>query len=658
MKTKLLHLALALSLFPSAAISGSEKSTTTGAKVDNFTLQDFRGKTHQLSDYRQSKIVVLAFLGTECPLVRFYGPRLEALANQYQKKGVQILGINSNSQDSVTEIAAYARRHEISFPILKDLQNKLADAVQAKRTPEVFVLDQNRIIRYRGRIDDQYGVGVVRDDAKHNYLKAALDDLLSGKKVKTPRVEAVGCIIGRVHQAKRESKVTYSNQIARILQNRCVECHRSGEIAPFALTKYEEVAGWAEMIAEVVDEGRMPPWHAHPKYGKFSNERRLTSEEKQQIFTWVKNGAPRGNPKDLPKPKSYVSGWQLPREPDVVLNIQKSPVQIQAQGAIRYKYYRVDPGFKEDKWVRGAQIVPGNRAVVHHILTFAVPKTPGGFLGRIGEGRGGFLAGYVPGQRAYVFPEGMAKKIPANHMLVFQVHYTPVGTEQLDQSKIGFLFADPKTITHEVKTRAATQRRLSIPPNDANHKVVATSGTVPNSYLLGFMPHMHLRGKAFRYEAIYPDGKKEILMDVPAYDFNWQTSYRLAKPRILPSGTRIHSVAHYDNSEDNLNNPDPTKTVHWGPQTWHEMMIGYFDIAIPKQSSAAQKRTKLNPDPAASQKVRRFFNFLDKNGDGKIVRSEVPARLINRFAQVDRNGNDEITIQELESAFQRARKRR
>ncbi len=656
--------AIAIATMASSPVVADEKKSSVGKSIENFKLQDFRGKAWSLKDV-DSKYVVVAFIGTECPLVKLYGPRLQEIANAYKSKGVAFVGIKPNSQDDITEIAAYDRRHKIDFPILKDLGNKVADQFGASRTPEVFVLDEKRIVRYQGRIDDQYGVGYIRDKAKAHDLKNALDAVVGGITVGTAYRQAVGCIIGRVRKANEKSKVTYSNQIARILQNRCVECHRKGEIAPFALTKYEEVKGWAEMIAEVVDEGRMPPWHADPKYGHFSNDRSLTKKEKELIFEWVKNGAPKGDPKNLPEPKKYVKGWQLPRQPDKVFTINSRPFKVQAQGSIRYQHFIVRTNFKEDKWVQAAQIVPGNRAVVHHILAFAIdPKLGRAAFRQFGEGAGGFLAGYVPGQRAYAFPKGMAKKIPAGATLVFQVHYTPVGTVQYDQSKIGFVFADPKTITHEVKTKNAVSRWFRIPPKDDNYKSTATSRSRfgKGTKLLGFMPHMHLRGKSFKYEAILPGGKKKTLLDVPHFDFNWQTSYRLTDPVSLPEGTRIYCTAHWDNSESNLNNPDPSATVRWGPQTWHEMMIGYFDVAIPvdQTKNAAAKKVKKNvPTPKAKAKVdervKKFFAKLDKNGDGFIVRDETPKYLLKGFDRADLDRNGKVTLEELATVMAAAR---
>jgi len=642
---------ISLSLFMAIPFTSTaaDSPSPVGQRVQSFNLDDYRGKSHSLDDFSESRLVVITFLGTECPLVKLYGPRLATLAEEYSSRGVAFIGINSNVQDSITEIASYARRHEITFPVLKDVGNRVADQLSAERTPEVFVLDEERIIRYWGRIDDQYGVGYIRDVPKRQDLKLALDALLTGKEVEAPETERVGCHIGRVRKPKKGATVTYANQVVRILQKRCVECHRDGEIAPFELTDYNEVVGWAEMIEEVVREQRMPPWHADPKHGDFTNERLLTEEEKQLIYRWVADGAPLGDAKRIPAPPKFVDGWQLPRKPDAEFFIADQPYTVQAEGEVKYKWFSIDPGFKEDKWVKAAEILPGNRAVVHHVLAFV--RKPGE---RRSGGGGGHLVGYVPGLRNEPLPDGMAKKIPVGAQLVFQVHYTPVGSVQQDRSKIGLIFADPDEVTHLVKTTEAANARFRIPPNDDNYRVEATSSAAPHDLLLlSFMPHMHLRGKSFYYEARHSDGSKEPLLNVPAYDFNWQTSYQLDEPIQLKKGTRIHCVAHFDNSEANLNNPDPTKTIRWGDQTWDEMMIGYFDIAIPVNPEDKTKTSTKESDKQT--RVSRLFRVLDKNGDGKISRSEVATRLQPVFDRVDKDDNDEVTFEELTAAADQLR---
>ena len=657
-----------LVLTQSSFAADDVSKSLVGKQVDDFSVRDYRGKEHSLSDYKSSKVVVLAFLGTECPLAKLYAPRLASLNAELKSRGVTFLGVNSNRQDSNTEVASHARRHGIEFPVLKDTGNRLADAIGVTRTPEIVVLDQKRIVRYHGRIDDQYGVGYIRDEVEQPFLKNAVEDLLGGRKVKTASTEIVGCFIGKIRKPKTDSQVTYSSQVARILQKNCEECHREGEIAPFTLTKYEDVVGWGDTILEVIEDQRMPPWHANPKHGEFSNARLMREEDKQLLRDWVKAGSPEGDPADLPEPRTYTEGWSLPKKPDFVIGMTKVAYNVQAEGTVRYQNFTVDPGFTEDKWVKAAELQPGNRAVVHHILVFAVPaggRQRGGF----GSVSGQFLAAYVPGHRSPVYDDGMAKLVPAGSKLRFQMHYTPIGTPQKDLSRLGIVFAEPETIKHVVTTQqAAEYRRLVIPPGADNFPVNARSQTAPAEVqLLAFMPHMHLRGKAFRYEVHYPNGKSEILLDVPRYDFNWQTAYRLAKPKTLPKGAYLRCVAHYDNSEENLNNPDPTATVRWGDQTWNEMMIGYFDVAVPtsvlginptaRKTATETDELTIGGRKVAVSKIIDSISQLDKNKDGKLVVKEVPRQYLLIFTRLDANSDGELTVDEAQKTIAEFRRK-
>lgn len=571
---------------PAAAERSAVRESPIGRTVENFALEDYRGKSHSLSDLQDQQLVVVCFLGPECPLAKLYGPRLQQLAAEFADRHVAFLGVSSNAQDSLTELAAYARVHGLEFPILKDLGSALADRFGATRTPEVFVLDRERVIRYCGRIDGQYtfgsGVGLAAPQEGRRDLTEAIQDLLAGKDVRVPVTEARGCLIGRSRVPKTESPVTYSNQISRLIQQRCLECHREGQIAPFALTNYDDVAGWGEMIAEVIREQRMPPWHANSEYGHFANENRLSEDEKQLVYTWVENGCPEGDSSQLPAPRQFHEGWFLPREPDQIVYMSEEPVAIKAEGVEPYRRYVADPGITEDKWVKISECMPGNRAAVHHIIVYVKP--PNGFQrDRDREEDEGlwFLAGFAPGTRPLVSPPGWAKKIPAGSKLVFEMHYTPIGTPQTDRSSIGLIFADPQEVTHELVTKNTLNHEFEIPAGADNHKVEAKKTFRNDEVLLSLFPHMHMRGKAFRYELTYPDGKLEVLLDVPRYDFNWQNSYILAEPKVIPKGSQLHCTAYFDNSERNLANPDPTQPIRWGPQTWDEMMIGWYDVGTP-----------------------------------------------------------------------------
>ncbi|MFO0946242.1 MAG: redoxin domain-containing protein [Planctomycetota bacterium] len=552
----------------------TESQSPLGKKVDSFKLGDFRGKQVALSDYTDQKAVVVAFLGTECPVAKLYVPRLVELAKTYADRGVAFLAVDSNQQDSIAELAAFARNYSLNFPLLKDPSNLVADQFGAERTPEVFVLDGKHVIRYRGRIDDQYGVGqssgYAKPKAHRHDLTVALDELLAGNAVSVPETKATGCLIGRISKKEPAGEVTYSNTIAKILQDRCVECHRAGEVAPFTLTSYSEVVGWAPMMAEVIDQGTMPPWFANPEYGHFSNDARLSDDEKKAIHAWIANGCPEGDPKDLPKPREYAEGWRISK-PDLVVKMSDKPYTIPAEGVVEYQYFTVDPGFTEDKWIQEAEAKPGNRGVVHHIIVFIQPPSSKGDFRR----RGG-LAGYAPGNIPRAYPLGVANFVPAGSKLIFQMHYTPNGTEQQDLSEVGLVFADPKTVKKKVHGGAAINPLFRIPPGANNHRVESRYQFKEDMLLTNMTPHMHLRGKSFRFQVEYPDGKSEILLDVPRYDFNWQLRYELAEPKLMPAGTVLRCVAHFDNSEENLANPNPKETVRWGDQTFEEMMIGFF----------------------------------------------------------------------------------
>ena len=553
--------------------------SVVGQTAADFALPDQLGHEHSLAEMSDSKLVVVVFLGTECPLAKLYSVRLQALADEYAERGLAVVAIDSNAQDSLTDITHFVRQHELKYPVLVDRGHAVADQFGAERTPQVFLLDHQRVVRYQGRVDDQYLVGVVRNAPEKEDLRLAIDELLAGKEVSRPETDPQGCLIGRTREPVADSEVNFTRDVAPILQSRCVECHREGEIGPFELTSYDEAAGWGEMMVEVIREQRMPPWHANPEHGEFANDRSMSREEKEIIYKWVENGCPQGDPADLPKPREYTAGWQMPREPDLVLSMPK-PFEVPATAGrkgVPYQYISVPSGFQEDKWIDAAEVQPGNRKVLHHTIVYAQPS--GGRWRRDWI----FVTAYVPGLRYDAYPEGAAKRIPAESTFIFEQHYTPIGSKQTDVTSVGLVFSDVEKITHEIVTTEVGNVRFEIPPREAAHVVTATSQPAgKNVTLLSLSPHMHLRGKAFRYELVKTNGDRETLLDVPAYDFNWQTRYLLAESRKMPPGAVLHCRAVFDNSKENLANPDPGATVTWGDQSWDEMMLGYFDVMIPR----------------------------------------------------------------------------
>ena len=579
---------------PGPAEASSQPDVAADAPVElppvaDFTLRDYRGHEWSLTELADRRLVVVAFLGTECPLAKLYATRLRDLAAQYESRGVSFLGIVSNRQDSLTEILHYARVHGITFPVLKDTGNQVADQFGAERTPEVFVLDDQRRIRYRGRIDDQFEIGVQRAAPSQRDLQQAIEDLLAGRDVGTPRTVATGCRIGRVLHptvATSPEPVTWSQHVAGIFQRHCQECHRPGEIAPFPLLTYADVQGWEEMIREVVEQERMPPWGADPHFGDFVNDVRLSDEEKRLILDWIAQGAPEGDPAQAPAPIAFPTGWHIAAEPDQVVYIGERPFTVPATGPIEYQWFEVDPGFTEDKWVKAAEARPDNRAVVHHVTVYFKPPGANTYNLNLRK-RINLLTGYAPGKTAVNSPDmGIAFFLPAGTKFLFEMHYTATGSVEQDRSSLGLLFAKPSEVHKQVNCVLIANDQFAIPPQDPDYEVKSEYTVDEDSLLISLSPHMHLRGKSFLYEVLYPDGNRETILSVPRFDFNWQNNYQFRDWKRLPKGSRVLCTARFDNSADNLANPDPNDTVRWGDQTWEEMMIGSIAIAPADQDIA------------------------------------------------------------------------
>jgi hypothetical protein len=423
------------------------------------------------------------------------------------------------------------------------------------------------------------------------------------------------CILGSVTLGIAEtgsSTVTFYRDVLPVLQKNCQTCHRPGEIAPASFLTYESTRPWAKSIKTAVLTKQMPPWYADAHYGQFANDRSLAESDIHTLVSWVDAGAPAGDPKDAPKPLDWVEGWRIGK-PDVVISM---PIEyrVPASGTIDYQYIVIPTGFKEDKYVQMAEARPGNTKLVHHIIAFVrepgnpwlkdakpgvayVPKEPE--LSPEDQKKqeeeeaklpgipfpGDFLVGYAPGTVPQVMKPGQAKLIKAGSDIVLQMHYTANGTAGADISRLGLVFSKT-TPRKRVLTINSANVTFSIPAGAPDTEVDSKVTLQQDAILESFLPHMHFRGKSFEYRATYPDGRKEVLLRVPHYDFNWQLSYDLAKEKKLPKGTVIECEAHYDNSPNNKFNPDPSKEVHYGEQTWEEMMIGFFDVAVPMKATA------------------------------------------------------------------------
>lgn len=639
---------------------GADSVSSAGLTGETMTLRGLDDREVIVGKGSQSRWTVLCFLGTECPLAKLYGPRLQRLADEFADQGIAFVGVMSNSQDSPAECLEYANVHSLDFPVVKDVEQRVADMFAATRTPEVVVIDRSRQISYRGRIDDQYQPGVAREQPKQHDLRDALLALISGEIVSTPETVPVGCIIGRRGKSvevPEGAEITYADDIAPLLEKHCVECHRDGQIGPFAMSDYDEVSGWAVTMLETIDDGRMPPWHAAPPFDRFLGARHLSDAERDLLAAWIEQGMPAGDLSKVAAPADFVDGWSLPRSPDVIIEMAVKPMKIPAEGTVEYQYFVADPGFEEDRWVKAAQVVPGNSAVVHHAICFVRPPDGSEFRGL------GWLGGYVPGQEPAILRDGMARKIPAGSKFVFQMHYTPTGKPEEDITRVGIVFADPNDVTEEVVTLVAINQSFEIPPGSTAHSVTATLKYFPrNGKLLSLMPHMHYRGKAFAVTLNYEDGSSQEVLDVPRYDFNWQHDYRLAEPIDLSGVGSVEFEAIFDNSAANPWNPAPEKTVMWGDQTWEEMAVAFFDVARPlaveqgtsvpgQVTSSSAQSLGVSEDVLRRRKmfVDDYFARLDVNQDGVVRREELPKSLrAFGFRQMDADSDGVISREDVE----------
>lgn len=571
---------LVISFFQSCSTNSNRVAKGTDISIPNFGLFDHTGGFHRLHYYDNYDAIVLFVQGNKCPIVRNAFSDYSQIQSSFANQKVKFFMINANVQDDRNSIAAEAEEFNVDTPILIDSDQLVADVLDIDITAEAFVIDPTDwSLAYRGPLSDRIGYESQKNEASNTYLNDAIQAVISNQAVDNPFVNTKGCSVVRKTKHEDYEGLTYTDDIAPILLENCYQCHQEGGIAPWAMGRYNAVFGWSAMIKNVLLEKRMPPWQADPHYGEFSNNISLSQEETRKIVSWIYGGLKKGDGEDLlanATPKS--SDWNL-GEPDYIITL--TPEDIPATGIIDYRYQTHQLEFDEDVYVSSYQILPGNTSVLHHVL--ANVQYPEGeqfpVQQRKSEWLDGILIGWAPGGSPEIFPEGSGKRIPKGSKIEFQNHYTTSGKAETDVTRIGLYFTKEKP-QKEFLTIGPANFKIQIPPNDPAASFKAIKNVTENITLYQALPHMHYRGKSMDFVVEYPDGKSEKILNVPGYNFNWQRFYNFKTPLSIPAGSKIYVNAVFDNSAQNDFNPDPSKTLYFGQQTFDEMLVGYLSYTI------------------------------------------------------------------------------
>ncbi len=618
------------------------------ARADNFQLTDHNRMYQELYYYRNSPAVVVMTQSNGSKVSQAAAQEFQKLADAYKAKGVVFLMMNSELGVKREQVAAEMKKLGVTVPVMLDENQLVGESLGVKRDGEVFVFNTKTWnVAYHGPLDDRFSKSSpnVKAKAKTAYAASALDAVMTGAEVKTARVDIkAGKSIAFPERDRRAEfvNISYAKDVAPIIMDKCVSCHADGGIAPFAMNSYEVVKGFAPMIRESVRTDRMPPFFADPHIGKFKHDQGLTPKQTKTLVHWIEAGAPRGEGADILKEKvKPASEWpESLGKPDYIVELP--PYEVPASGILEYDNPRVANPFNEDKWLRAVSIKPGSRQAVHHVTSnhSADPKLkarlPGGSVGS-----------YTPGAEAQVMPEGSGAPIPAGGWLNFSMHYTTFGKAVTDKTQIGFYFLD-KAPEYVKRSAVIGDFALSIPAGEARHKEIAYLEFPADAYLYTLYPHAHYRGANVELKAVKPDGTEEMLLSLPKYDFNWQRDYDPETPVLVKAGTKLVATWVYDNSKNNLANPDPTINVTWGEQTHEEMM--YFRV---NYRWADETSSNIRNDLQNGLMQSRTIGALDDNADGLVQVAELKgpmARMKGNFKALDKDNNGGLDRAELMGA--------
>ena len=656
MKKRLMASAVAAAVLSAAGIAALQSGiaaptmsapVTVATRADNFQLTDHTRLAHELHYFQYAPAIVIMSQSNGSKMSREAAVELEKTAAAYRSKGVLFYLMNSNLGQSREQAAAEAQRLKISMPILMDELQLVGESLGVQKDGEIFVINpqKNFEIAYHGPLDDRFAKASPNAKAavKEAYVARALDSVLAGQPVTKARVESRGGSAIAFPERARSAQfanISYSEDVSPILQEKCVTCHQKGGIGPFAMNSYEVVKGFAPMIRESVRAERMPPYFADPHIGAFKNDAALTATQTKTLIHWIEAGAPRGTGPDVLKEQAgEAPEWPAHLgKPDVVVDLPA--FDVPSTGIVEYQNQRVENPFKEDTWLRAISIKPGDRTVLHHVVSNHVPdpklpraKIPGGSVGS-----------YTPGAEAQIIAKGAGAPVPAGGKLNFQMHYTTTGKASTDRTQVGFytLKAPPEYIK---RSTVIGDFALSIPAGEARHKEIAYLTFPADAYLYTLYPHSHYRGMHVELKSKTPDGKETMLLSLPKYDFNWQRDYDPIEPILVKAGTKLIATWVYDNSVHNKANPDPTINVTWGEQSHEEMM--YFRV---NYRWVDETVTNVRNDLQAALMKSMTMGALDDNADNMVQANELRgplARLKTRFAALDVDGNGGLDEKEL-----------
>jgi peroxiredoxin/mono/diheme cytochrome c family protein len=578
-----------------------------GKVIANFKVQDVEGKAFALHDLKDRKAVVVVFLSFECPVSTSYAQPLTKLVQTYREQGVAFIGITADDLDTKA-LAKQAKEYALGFPVYRDARSA-AEALKADVTPEAFVLDRDFVLRYRGRIDDQYAARLKKNaEVRSHDLRQALDDMLAGKPVHEAATKAVGCPLpSRRPKPAATGKVTYHRDVEPIVQKHCQGCHRPNEVGPFSLMTYRQAVNWADDIKEYTQSRKMPPWKATSDF-TFHGDRRMSEAEIATLAAWVDGGTPAGDPKDAPSPRRFQEGWAL-GEPDLVLTVPDD-FHLGASGRDLYRCFVLKTNLAEDQCVTAVEVRPGNRRIVHHAVLFwdtngrarkmeereqerakahpgeedhgpgyQVPLALSFLPGFLPEGG---LSGWAPGQFPRKTPEGVGYMLPKGADVVMQIHYHRVGRAEKDRTTVGFYFSK-KNKPLRLRDVTVPGQFLFIPAGAERFKVQGTIWIRQDCDIHTLIPHMHLLGKEVRMTMTPPNGQPRTLVEVKDWDFDWQELYFPREPIPVKADTRFDIEGIYDNSARNPRNPfKPPRMIFGGLETTNEMCVGFLSVTSNK----------------------------------------------------------------------------